>query len=47
MKIDDKSGWLFPGTKPSTHDISRKEINQLLELAKVEDKWVENVRSEV
>lgn len=47
MKIDDKSGWLFPGTKPGTHNISRKEINQLLELAKVEDKWVENVRSEV
>ena len=47
MNINDKSGWLFNADTKNTHDVSLDELQMLLELAKAEDQWAENVKQEI
>lgn len=47
MNIDDKSGWLFNADTKTTHDVTLDDLQMLLELAKIEDQWAENVKQEV
>lgn len=47
MNIDDKSGWFFKADTKTTHDVTTDELQKLLELAKAEDQWAENVKQEV
>lgn len=47
MDINEKSGWLFNADTNNTHDVTLDELEMLLELAKAEDQWTENVKQEV
>lgn len=47
MNINDKSGWLFNAETKHTHDAAPDDLQKLLELAKAEEQWAENVKQEV
>lgn len=48
MNIKDKSGWLFPNPEMNEkHTFTDEEIEQLFQLSKQEEVWVNNVKSEV
>lgn len=47
MNITDESGWLFQGDTTHTQELSESDLEKLLELAELDDKWAENVRNEV
>lgn len=47
MNINDNSGWLFNADTKNTHDVALDDLQMLLELAKAEDQWAENVKQEI
>ncbi len=47
MNISDKSGWFFNADTKNTHDVTIDDLQMMLEFAKVEEQWAENVKQEV